>query len=233
MFNEAITKTTRMLNVDRAIAKVQRELFSLELDRLAYWTEVKTMVTDVATWPLPWNDEKIIMAMGLYHPAGMKGERGTITVPYAQAYYERFIRALHSQSIPRDCNLVDVLRHEYGHALADSIGIHGNMPAYWGKPDFISIYALTSPDEDFAECFMFYLKHHGILPLHKKSDAMLRKWNFLERSFGKLKKSTKLSLTCTCVNCENEIVLQDGPGDYVCPGCDYPLTMTSQGAITS
>ena len=91
----------------------------------------------------------------------------------------------------------DVLRHEFGHALADRYrgalkkgslfrkafdGTYGENPTRatdsgdW-EDDYVSKYATDSTQEDFAETFMFYLKHKGKIPAKfAKKPAIRKKW---------------------------------------------------------
>lgn len=91
----------------------------------------------------------------------------------------------------------DVLRHEFGHALADRYpkalqkgalfrkafgGAYSDKPARGTDPaDWegrcVSGYAATQTREDFAETFMLYVKHKGKMPAkYAKSPAICRKW---------------------------------------------------------
>lgn len=94
-------------------------------------------------------------------------------------------------------SLRDVVRHEYGHAVAhyypalirrsqrftsafgeryDSEGLETNT----NKPsEFVTSYALTNASEDFAETFMMYLRYRGKLPIKFNSVAIKRKWKFI------------------------------------------------------
>jgi hypothetical protein len=92
-------------------------------------------------------------------------------------------------------SLRDVVRHEYGHAVAhyypnliqrsarftDTFG-----GRYFGKHQessdvehCVSTYAATQPAEDFAETFMFFLRHGGRLPAQFTSSVIKRKWRFV------------------------------------------------------
>ena len=92
---------------------------------------------------------------------------------------------------------VDVLRHEFGHALADRYpaalkkgalfrkafgGAYGDEPARGTDPSdwegrCVSAYAATATQEDFAETFMFYVKHKGKIPAKfAKKPAIRKKW---------------------------------------------------------
>jgi len=90
--------------------------------------------------------------------------------------------------------LADVLRHEYGHALADTHrglfrsrkfssafgAAHENGDGFEYDPGFhVSPYAATNASEDFAECFTLYLKHDGSLPKQYRSRVFRAKWQFI------------------------------------------------------
>ena len=92
---------------------------------------------------------------------------------------------------------LQVIRHEFGHALADrypetleSGGLfvkafgsaYGDKPAEDTNPvnwefDFVTPYAASAPREDFAETFMLFLKHKGKLPAkYANKPAIVKKW---------------------------------------------------------
>ena len=103
--------------------------------------------------------------------------------------------------------LADVLRHEYGHALEGKYPkfIHNNEfrkafgKAYGDKKSsdinmnhYVSTYAMTCPQEDFAETFMHYMKYRGILPgKWAKVPAIRRKWSFIDQLRKKIITSGK------------------------------------------
>jgi hypothetical protein len=92
-------------------------------------------------------------------------------------------------------SLADVLRHEYGHALAH---VHRGLIRSREfvkafdyshdsdiKMDFdpeihISDYAATNPSEDWAETVMFFLKHQGRLPRIHDTVPKRIKWAFVK-----------------------------------------------------
>ena len=94
----------------------------------------------------------------------------------------------------RYTSLRDVLRHEYAHAIADT---HRGLIRSWhfanafGGPHtwnfeweydpyfHVTEYAAKCPAEDFAEVFMLYLKHSGVLPRRIRTPAISKKWTFV------------------------------------------------------
>ena len=92
--------------------------------------------------------------------------------------------------------LRDILRHEYAHAIADthrglmrsrkfSIAFgasHDSEIRFEFDPQkYLTPYAATSPAEDFAETFRFYVRHKGILPARKRTPALRKKYYFIHR----------------------------------------------------
>lgn len=91
----------------------------------------------------------------------------------------------------------DVIRHEFGHALADRYpgalkkgglfreafgGAYSDKSAPDVDPDnweldCVSAYAATATREDFAETFMLFVKHKGKIPAQfRGSPVIVKKW---------------------------------------------------------
>lgn len=98
-----------------------------------------------------------------------------------------------------DREMLDVLRHEFGHALADKFkkffrgGIfkeafgasYGEKKVFeggdWSK-EHVTAYASTMTQEDFAETFMLFMKHKGKMPArYCGKRAIVKKWKAVER----------------------------------------------------
>ena len=94
-------------------------------------------------------------------------------------------------------SVLDVLRHEYGHAYADvnqrRIETKRFEKVFGGPHDItysggveynpeyhVTEYAAESTAEDFAELFWKYLKHKGKLPKHHQTNPIIKKWQFIE-----------------------------------------------------
>lgn len=91
--------------------------------------------------------------------------------------------------------LRQVLRHEWAHALAhyhhDLVANREFIRVFDGSHDcrrqvraysderHISTYAAQEPMEDFAEVFMEFVKHRGLLPPKWRTVAIERRWEFI------------------------------------------------------
>ena len=97
----------------------------------------------------------------------------------------------------RHTRLTDILRHEWAHAFADKwphlMKCKRFVAAFAGHYEseqplmaydsthHLTQYAATTPCEDFAETFHFYLRHKGRLPIRlADKPAILAKWRFIE-----------------------------------------------------
>lgn len=89
-----------------------------------------------------------------------------------------------------------VLRHEYGHALAYQYRKLVRSRHFSAAFDFhhekeqaskydggkhVTAYAATRPYEDFAEVFAEFIKHQGHIPSYYSTPAIRKKWDFVRR----------------------------------------------------
>lgn len=125
--------------------------------------------------------------MGLYDPETKEIEFPSVYLPIQSLWKDLGAKA----------NALDVIRHEFGHALADLYpgalkkggvfraafgGSYGGTPAEERGVDgweerYVSEYATSATQEDFAETFMLFVKHKGKLPApFKGKPVILKKW---------------------------------------------------------
>ena len=126
--------------------------------------------------------------MGLYQPETKEIEFPSVYLPIEALWRDLGTKA----------NALDVFRHEFGHALADLYpaalkkggvfraafgGSYGEDPAEergvegW-EERYVSEYATSATQEDFAETFMLFVKHKGKIPARfARKSAIRRKWN--------------------------------------------------------
>ena len=127
-----------------------------------------------------------LVAMGFYNPADQN-----IHIP--AAYPPGLFPWL------QDREMRDVIRHEFGHALADKYrkifrgGIfkeafgksYGTWQVFDGDDcldEYVSDYATTNTREDFAETFMLYMKYKGKMPARFRGKrAIVKKWKTVGR----------------------------------------------------
>jgi len=168
--------------MSRAYNKVRTELWNLGV----LWDGSKLDNVD-ATYLTIAPIAALAGYMGLYQPA-------TKTIEFPSVY-------LPIQSLWKDlgtkANALDVFRHEFGHALADLYpgalkkggifraafgGSYGGTPAEergvagW-EERYVSEYATSATQEDFAETFMLFVKHKGKIPARfARKPAIRKKW---------------------------------------------------------
>lgn len=93
----------------------------------------------------------------------------------------------------------DDIRHEFGHALADKFkkffrgdifkeafgASYGTKKVFAGGDwtnEYVTEYATTATQEDFAETFMLFMKHKGKLPTrYRGKRAIVKKWKTVGR----------------------------------------------------
>lgn len=133
--------------------------------------------------------ETYLVPFGLAYGWQYYGDNGHICIPRVSlSRLSHLWRGSYS-------SLRDVLRHEFGHALADThrglfrsrrfsnaFGAAHNWNIEWEyHPDHhVTTYAAAAPAEDFAEVFMFYLRYDGRLPARIATFPIRRKWRFID-----------------------------------------------------
>lgn len=112
----------------------------------------------------------------------------------------------------RQASIEDVIRHEFGHALADLYpralskgglfrkafgGTYGPTPVEergvegW-EDRYVSEYATSATEEDFAETFMLFVKHKGKMPRQfAGKPAIKKKWAAVAEIVKRVAAATK------------------------------------------
>ncbi len=141
-----------------------------------------------------------LVPLGFAHGWQWYGSTGDISIPCVS-----FSRLSH---IWRGgyTSLRDVLRHEFAHAIADThrglfrstffsdsfdAAHHWDFEWEYDPEHHVSEYAATAPAEDFAETFMLYLRHNGVLPVRLETRAIKLKWRFIEQLSQAMVKGTR------------------------------------------
>ena len=169
--------------MSRAYNSVRRELWNLGV----LWDGSRLDSVD-ATYLTVAPISAVAGYMGFYQPATQTIEFPSVYLPFHALWMK----------LPAKAGALDVFRHEFGHALADLYpkalskggvfraafgGSYGEDPAEergvdgW-KERYVSEYATSATQEDFAETFMFFVKHKGKIPAKfARLPAIRKKWN--------------------------------------------------------
>lgn len=170
-------KFVTLSRLNRAVSDVQ-----VELERHGFYNERLASVDVFLSW------------VGYAYGWCYYGTSGNIHIPAISfgKMFERFSGCSRT-------SLRDIIRHEYGHALAHThrglfcsvpfkraFGSHHDADIRWDYDPqrHVSEYAATSPSEDFAETFMLYLRHDGELPEKLNAWRIRRKWRFIRELGG-------------------------------------------------
>jgi hypothetical protein len=172
-------KVITMTRLQSAVDNVR-----LELDQMGVWNDRLAVIDVYLTW--------------FGKDYGWQWYRGSghIEIPaFSVARLNEWI-----SGDPR-WTLRDLLRHEYGHAVADTnralirsrrcadafgTAHDSEIPNDYSPDEHVTEYAATDACEDFAEVFRFYLKHSGKIPRRYGTGIIRRKWRFVDR-------------LCTCI----------------------------------
>jgi hypothetical protein len=161
-----------LTRLNRAVFDVQAEL-----ERHGFYDEKLASVDVYLSW------------VGYAYGWCWYGTTGDIHIP-AVSFGKMFERVCSGSRT----SLRDVIRHEYGHALAHThrglfcsvpfkraFGTHhdADVKSDYDPERHVTPYAATSPSEDFAEVFMLYLRHDGELPERFCTWRIQRKWRFV------------------------------------------------------
>ena len=188
---------TSFETVSRAYNKVRNELIEFR----ALWDGSK--LDEVGLTYLPFAPISALGGyMGFYDP-----NTGEIEFPSVYLPIQSLWRDLGTKA-----NALDVIRHEFGHALADLypgalkkdgtfraafVGSYGEEPAEergvdgW-EESYVSEYATSATQEDFAETFMLFVKHKGKIPAKfARKPAIRRKWKAVAEIVKRVAAATK------------------------------------------
>jgi len=161
-----------LTRLNRALSTVVNELNSF-----GFWDDKLSKV------------EVYLVNVGIAYGWQYFGSTGEICIPAVSA--SRLSKFLGFET----SGLTDVLRHEYGHAIADTHrGLfhspdfakafgdkHSSEQEFEHDPYFsVSKYASKNASESFAEVVMFFLKHKGKLPAKFDTLPIRRQWLFVE-----------------------------------------------------
>ncbi len=147
-----------------ALRDLRREFAELGLSALFSWVSVEQCSRPLTSRGMGWY---------LY-------DRRIIRMPrWSRSAVKASARASGSKHI----SMRAVLRHEFGHALADLLELseRADFVARFGHGDVLTDYAAENADEDFAETFMRYATWSGRLRRRRPSHDVRRKWEYVHR----------------------------------------------------
>ena len=160
-----------VVDFNRAISCVQRELRQLDLDELVDRVEIEESwsIANMAT-----------CALGLFQPGSRRSRIiGSIAIPALNLPFANGIaycaRAMGLNGTSRS-SLRFVVRHEYAHGLAHLLGLLDNTGMPWGYGTCFTEYATTNADEDLAETVALFLTRHGRPPCDLSNVWLRSKW---------------------------------------------------------
>jgi hypothetical protein len=173
-----------MSRLNRALATTQNEL-----DSQGIWTEQLAEIDVFLSWA--------------GYAFGWQWYRGSGNICIPAISLSRLAEKLSGSPTT---GLMDILRHEYAHAVAHcypglirskkfvtAFGIsHDNPTEFeYDKNRHVSDYAATNACEDFAEVFMLYFKHSGKIQGRFNKPAIQLKWEFVKCLLAQIKAGKK------------------------------------------
>ena len=190
---------------------VQRELRTVGLINLVWAIDAQE------SWA---PSDHVLLAVGLYHYGG--DGLGRIAIPAlavrSHTAWVKLMRWL-GRDAGSQISLRDVLRHEYGHALAHALGRIDRLGRPFGRGACVTAYAETSPDEDFAETFMLFLKSQGRLRGQRHPDVRA-KWAAVQRAITAGSRR-RLPVEVLCGGCAADVLAWTSR-TIRCPACGTP-----------
>ncbi|MBA3684249.1 MAG: hypothetical protein H0W72_03305 [Planctomycetes bacterium] len=186
-----------------ALRDLRGELAELGLSGLFYWVTVEQCTRPLTHRGMGWY---------LY-------DRRIIRMP---RWNRRAAKASARASGSKHISLRGVLRHEFGHALADLLDL-GDRPEFrsrFGQGETITDYAAENADEDFAETFMRYATWRGQLRRRSPSPALRRKWAYVRRCIIEAAQR-RPRLLVACPSCGSDVAC--GLGPRRCGACRAPF----------
>ena len=198
-----IHSSRQSASLTSALHDLRREFATLGLSGLFYWVTVEQCARPLTHRGMGWY---------LF-------DRRIIRLPrWSRSAVKASARASGSKHI----SLRAVLRHEFGHALADllALGERADFRARFGHGEHLTAYAAENADEDFAETFMRYVTWGGRLRRRRPSPALRAKWEYVHRCVLEAAQR-RPRLVVTCPSCGSEVAC--GLGPRRCGACHAPF----------
>lgn len=190
-----------------ALRDLRSELADVGLGPLFYWVSVVQSRRPASARGLAWYTF---------------GERKLRLPRWTRRARRESARAFGAKSL----SLRAVLRHEFGHALADYLHLEDRrcFKRVFGQGTFLTRYAAHNADEDFAETFMRFLTWGGQLRREDPDASLCAKWRYVRKAIreaGGLRPRLKV----TCPMCGHQHVCR--PGKQRCVACAVVFRVAS------
>jgi hypothetical protein len=208
-----------MTYIDRALEDVRRELFAVELATIWHATDI-----EISFSPLDIYHREVGFAFGWF-------QGGRMTIPRWNTSLQRWYEKNLGPGVA--VSLRDVLRHEFGHAVRFFLGEMCSTRRPWTGVQVSTDYANSLEDrgdraeEDFAECFMLYLKLGGRFVSGKTWRVTPAKWKAVQKTIARASR-LKTSIRIDCPHCGRLVQVDGPPFAVTCPyaSCRQDFTIT-------